>query len=84
MKKYRVALTLDERDHLTTLIAAGMATSQKLAHAHILLKVDQAGGEPGKIDDRIADVGRGEPGDRVRQRFVERGLEPALGRKPQD
>src|SRR5947209_12831496 len=85
MKKYRVTLTADERDYLTTLIAAGKAAAQKLAHARILLKADQADGGPGWTDDRIADaveVSTDTVG-RVRQRFVEGGLDAALARKPQ-
>ena len=37
MKKYKVTLTLDERQQLQALIAAGKSAAQKLAHAHILL-----------------------------------------------
>ncbi len=85
MKKYRVTLTADERHHLTALIAAGKAAAQKLAHARILLKADQADGGPGWTDDRIAEaveVSTDTVG-RVRQRFVEDGLDAALARKPQ-
>jgi transposase len=86
MKKYRVTLTADERHHLTTLIAAGKAAAQKLAHARILLKADQADGGPGWTDDRIADAVEVSVAtvERVRQRFVEDGLDAALARKPQD
>jgi transposase len=85
MKKHRVTLTADERHHLTTLIAAGKAAAQRLAHARILLKADQADGGPGWTDDRIAEaveVSTDTVG-RVRQRFVEDGLDAALARKPQ-
>ena len=85
MKKYRVTLTADERHHLTTLIAAGKAAAQKLAHARILLKADAADGGPAWPDDRIAEaleVSRATV-ERVRQRFVEQGLEAALVRKKQ-
>ncbi len=85
MKKYRVTLTADERHHLTARIAAGKAAAQKLAHARILLKADQADGRPGWTDDRIAEaveVSTDTVG-RVRQRFVEDGLDAALARKPQ-
>lgn len=86
MKKYRVTLTADERGHLTTLIASGKAAAHKLAHARILLKADQADGGPGWTDDRIADAVEVSVAtvERVRQRFVEQGLEAALARKPQD
>ena len=86
MKKYRVTLTAEEREALTRLIAAGKAAAQKLTHARILLKADQADGGPGWADHRIAEAVevRIATVERVRERFVERGLEAALVRKPQD
>jgi transposase len=86
MTKYRVTLTTDERQQLQALIAAGKAAAKKLAHARILLKADVAEGGPAWSDQRIAEaleistdtIGR------VRQRFVEQGLGPALVRKPQE
>lgn len=86
MKKYRVTLTPDERASLSDLIRAGKASALKLAHARILLKADQAAGGPAWADDRIADAVEVSVAtvERVRQRFVELGLEAALARKPQD
>jgi transposase len=86
MKKYQVTLTAEERRELQELIAAGKAAAQKLAHARILLKADAAEGGPAWCDERIAealDVSTDTIG-RVRQRFVEQGLEAALVRKKQD
>ena len=83
--KYRVTLTADERHQLQDLIASGKAAAQKLAHARILLKADGAEGGPAWPDQKIADaleVSTDTIG-RVRQRFVEQGLEAALIRKPQ-
>ncbi len=86
MKKYRVTLTRDEREQRAGRIAAGKAAAQKLTHARIPLKADQAEGCPGWIDEHIAealDVSAATV-ERVRHRFVGQGLEPALGRKEQD
>jgi transposase len=86
MKKYRVTLTAEERESLAALVATGKAAAKKLIHARILLKADQADGGPGWADQRIAealDVSAATI-ERVRQRFVEQGLEPALVRKEQD
>ena len=86
MKKYKVTLTAEERQQLHDLIAAGKAAAQKLAHARILLKADAADGGPAWPDDRIAEaleVSSATVG-RVRQRFVEQGLEAALVRKQQE
>jgi transposase len=85
-KKYLVTLTPDERDHLDTLLRRGKASALVLTRARILLKADQADGGPAWPDDRIAealDVGE-RTISRVRQRFVERGFEDCLQRKPQD
>jgi hypothetical protein len=86
VKKYKVTLTPDERDSLQALVSAGKAAARKLAHARIWLKADQAEGGPAWADERIAeavDVSRATI-ERVRQRFVEYGLEAALVRKKQD
>jgi transposase len=86
MKKYKVTLTTEERQQLSDLIAAGKAAAKKLTHARILLKADAADGGPAWPDNRIAealDVSTDTIG-RVRQRFVEQGLEAALVRKKQD
>jgi transposase len=83
MKKYRVTLTADERERLSALIATSKGAARKLAHARILLKADQADGGPGWTDERIAealDVSVATI-ERVRQRFVEDGLDTALCRQ---
>ena len=85
-KKYLVTLTPEEREQLQGLLSAGRRSALTLARARILLKADQADGGPAWTDDRIAealDCGL-RTIERVRQRFVERGLEAALDRKPQD
>lgn len=86
MKKYLVTLTVDEREQLTGLIASGKGAAKKLAHARILLKADQADGGPAWTDERIADAVEVSVTtvERVRQRFVEDGLDAALARKKQD
>ena len=85
-KRYLVTLTAEERRDLGKLVSAGKRSARTLTRARILLKADQADGGPAWDDARIAealDCGL-RTVERVRQRFVERGLEPALGRKPQD
>jgi transposase len=84
-KKYLVTLTADERQALTGLVSAGKRSALTITRARILLKADQADGGPAWEDARIAqalDCGL-RTIERVRQRFVERGLEQALGRRPQ-
>ena len=86
MNKYKVTLTAEECQQLHDLIRAGKAAAKKLTHARILLKADAAEGGPAWPDERIAealDVSTDTIG-RVRQRFVEEGLEAALVRKKQE
>jgi transposase len=86
MKKYKVTLTAEERQQLQGLIATGKAAAKKLTHARILLKADAAEGGPAWDDQRIAQATEVSTDTvaRVRQRFVEHGLEAALTRKKQD
>lgn len=83
-KKYRVTLMPEERVELQQLLGSGKAAARKLNHARILLKADEGGGGPGLSDEQIAD--EVEAGlatvARVRQRFVEEGLDAALTPKP--
>jgi hypothetical protein len=85
MKKHIVTLTDDERQSLSALASAGRAAAKRITHARILLKADAAVGGPNWPDVDIADAL--EVGvrtvERVRERFVEQGLEAALSRKPQ-
>ena len=85
-KKYLVTLTPEERQQLTTMTSSGKAAALVLTRARILLKADQAKGGPAWEDAKIAealDCGH-RTVERVRQRFVERGVDAALARKPQD
>lgn len=86
MKRYKVTLEADERQRLHDLIAAGQAAARKLSHARILLKADAADGGPAWPDHRIADALEVSTAtvERVRQRFVERGLDAALDRKQRE
>ena len=85
MKRPIVTLTAEERQAPYDLIAAGKAAARKLAHARILLKADAAEGGPAWPDHRIAEALEVSVPtiERVRQRFVEQGLEAALVRKKQ-
>jgi hypothetical protein len=86
MKKYKVTLTTDERNSLQVLIAAGKAAALKLTRARILLKADAAPGGPAWTDVRIAEALEIDVTtvERLRERFVEQGLEASLDRKKQD
>ena len=81
--KFRVNLADDERQQLSALISTGKAAAAKLVHARILLKADQVPGGPTWTDEQIAEALDGSIATvrRVRQSFVEEGLDAALNRK---
>jgi len=82
-KKYIVTLTDEERRSLRALVSSGKGSARKLAHARILLKADSSKGAPSWNDATISEgleVGTATV-ERVRKRFVEEGLEAALGRR---
>ena len=86
MKRYKVTLDAEERQHLHGLLAAGKAAARKLTHARILLKADAAEGGPAWPDGRIAEALEVSVAtiERVRQRFVEQGFDAALDRKERE
>jgi len=85
--KYIVTLTPQERRELTASITKGKAAARKLTHARILLQADVADGGPGPTDEQIVAAVHSSTATvhRVRQAFVEEGLEAALNaKKPTD
>lgn len=84
MKKYRVTLTLEEREQLKRMINTGKSTARKIIHARILLKADESeGGEKQKDEDirKALSIHVGTV-EKVRKRFVEEGFDAALNPKP--
>src|SRR3954467_15366178 len=85
VKKYIVRLTSDEQTQLSQMIRSGKAAARTLLHARILLKADTDSAAPAWWSDEAiiealevhsATVAR------VRQRFVEEGLDTALRPRP--
>jgi transposase len=79
-----VTLTTEEREGLGRMISRGKADARKLAHARVLLLADVSEGGLGWTDAGIAEAVRVSVRtiERVRQRFVEEGVEAALLPKP--
>ena len=78
-KLYRVNLTEAEREHLLGITRRGQSSGRKVKRSLILCKADE-----GLSDQQVAEalmVGPATVG-RVRQRFVEGGLERALNDLP--
>jgi len=82
--KYLVRLTEAERAKLESLVKTGKVAARKRQRAHVLLKADAGREGSGATDQQIAqalDVGAATI-HRIRQAYVEKGLDEALGRKP--
>ena len=78
-KLYRVTLTPPERQDLQQMISRGKGDARKLAHARILLQADESDRGPRRTDEQIAQAldTTTRTVERVRERFVEQGLEAA-------
>jgi transposase len=83
-KKYIVTLTAEERASLQEMIAVGKRAARTLAHARILLKADVREEEPAWDDAAISHAVEVSTAtvQRVRQLFVEGGLDAALHPRP--
>ena len=82
MKRYVVALEKEERDELAGITRKGSHQSQKVVNALILLNCDEGEfNEHRARGEAIAEVLRisARKVDRVKKRFVEEGMEAALG-----
>jgi transposase len=82
--KYVVTLTDEERADLIKLTTTGRTAARIILHAQVLLKADGAAGGPRWTDEEIRTAfGIGLTAiARIRQRFVEDGLDAALHRRP--
>ena len=83
VKKYVIKLSEAERSHLQGVINKGKSPAKRLLKARILLKADAGAHGEGWSDGRIIDALDTNKSmvTRVRQQFVEEGLEAALSRK---
>jgi transposase len=79
-KRYRITLEVEERQSLEQLLSKGKADVRRLKHAQILLKSDESkSGRAWSVPGIAEAVGCGTATvERVRRRFVEKGLEMAL------
>lgn len=82
MKRYRVTLEEDERQELEQITRKGAHQSQKVINALVLLNCDEGSSNPHRpTGEEVAEILRISQRkiDRVKRRFVEEGLEAALG-----
>jgi hypothetical protein len=83
--KFRVTLTVAERERLLALVSKGKAAARKLVRARILLLADEGQAGPAKSDVEIVEaLGCGvRTVERVRKKFVTESREEAISTKPQ-
>lgn len=81
--KYVVYLSPEQRIQLQVLVNTGTSSAYRIKHAHLLLAVDRDG--LAWSDERAAQAYHCHPDTvyHARRRFVEQGLEEALGRRKQ-
>jgi hypothetical protein len=86
VKKYIVKLSEAEREYLQTLINKGKSPAKRLLKARILLKADASEQGEGWSDGRIIEALDTNMSmvTRVRQQFVEEGLEAVLSRRQRE
>lgn len=84
MVKYVVRLNAEERAQWLTLVNTGRGAAAKLLHARILLKADSSAARRRWTDGEIAEAleTRASTVHRVRQAWVDQGMEAALARQP--
>jgi transposase len=85
MKKYKVTLAQEERQGLESIMQKGSHASQKVVNALILLNCDEGEFQPRRMrNEDVAAVLKISMRkiDRVKKRFVEEGLDVALGGRP--
>ena len=82
MVRYKITLTEEERKDLKSITSKGKHRSQKLINALILLNCDEGGFQTKRsTNEQVAGVLKisMKKIDRVKKRFVEEGLDVALG-----
>lgn len=87
MPRYRVTLTLEEKERLLTITNKGSNTNKVFKYSRALLLCDQGEYAEHKWDTKKTAEAVGLTARSIinlKQRFVEGGLDNALQRKPQD
>jgi transposase len=85
MKKESIELTKEQRAELEEVIKKGTARARKIQHAHVLLKIDSSEAGSNWSDQQVKEAFEVSIPTiwRIRQRFLEQGLNDALNRRPQ-
>ena len=85
-KRYIVTLDENERNELRMLVDKGKVAGYRIKHAQILLALDEKRTKGNWNNEEMSKAYRVNPStvSQIAQRFVEEGLESALGRKVQE
>lgn len=85
-KTYHVTLTAEERADLEKMIQRGKVAGYRIKHGQILLKLDEVPENKGWTGEKIGQAYGAHPTtvSAIAKRFVEQGMEAALGRKEQE
>jgi hypothetical protein len=85
-KRYIVTLSPDERWQLEALTRSGKRSARTITRARVLLLTDQGDDGPGWADRRVVEALQcgHRTVERIRERFVTKGLDAALTHKPQE
>jgi transposase len=85
MGQYSIRLSQEQRQTLEKFVTAGTAAARAIMHAQVMLKADTSSSAP-NWSDRQSEQAFGVSYRtilRIRQRFVEQGMQAALHRRPQ-
>jgi hypothetical protein len=84
--RYRVNLTVEEREFLQGLVKKGKTAGYRIRHAQILLALDEIPSNAHWTDEKIGDAYgcRQQTVGQLRKRFVEDSFEAALERKKRE
>jgi transposase len=83
--KNSIELTEEQRRQLEEVIRSGSAKARKIQHVQVLLKIDSGKAGPSWSDEQIKEAFGVSPSTirRIRQRFLENGMDDAINRRPQ-
>jgi transposase len=83
--KNSIELTQEQRVELEQIVKKGTAPARKIQHAHVLLKIDGSKEGPNWSDYQVREAFGVSPATvwRIRKRFLARGMEDTLNRRPQ-
>jgi hypothetical protein len=83
--KNSISLLQEQRSQLEEVITSGSAAARKIQHAQVLLKIDSGKDGPSWSDGQIKEAFGVSPTTiwRIRQRFLEQGVDYAINRRPQ-